>query len=89
MPNGFVVRRSSILSTTITVLEDGSIDGYLTVEEFAKKHGTTAFAIRQEIHRGYLSPLTIGNGQDRKHYFLSSFDYVKPKRGRPSRKEDD
>ena len=73
------------MSTFVRILDDGSIYGYLTIEEFAKKFNVTEHSIRKAIERGYLHPLTIGKGPDRKHFFSEKYEYTVPKRGRPKK----
>lgn len=74
-----------VIVTTVNVTDDGRIEGYLTVKEFAEKYNRTDCAIRQEIQRKTLHPLTIGSGPDRVHYFPKDYVYEPPKRGRPRR----
>ena len=50
--------------TTVNILNDGSIEGYITVSEFAKKNNMPEVSVRQWISRGQLSALKIGgNGK--------------------------
>lgn len=43
----------------ITVNDDGSIKGYMTVSEYAASIGSTSGNVRIMIRRGQLSPLSI------------------------------
>ena len=76
------------MSYIIKVLDTGEVHGYIPLEDFAVKHGVTSHALRKEIERGYLKTLVIGEGRDRKYYFPENYSYIKPKRGRPKRKEE-
>jgi predicted DNA-binding protein YlxM (UPF0122 family) len=38
-----------------------NLDGYLTVAEYAEKHGTTVQAVYQKLKRGNLRSRKIGN----------------------------
>lgn len=45
--------------TTVKIMADGSIDGYLTVEEYANKHGMKGGTVRQQISRGLLKSINV------------------------------
>ena len=72
----------------IKVFDDGEVYGYTPLEAFAKEHGVTAHALRKEIERGHIKTLTVGKGPDKKYFFKNDYQYTKPKRGRPKRKEE-
>lgn len=76
------------MSQVVTILDNGDIEGYLTIPEFAKKHGVTAHAIRKEIEREYLDSIVVGSGRDRKHYLREDTVYIKPKLGRPRKRKE-
>ncbi len=38
------------------------IGNYVTVDEYAERHGVTPAAVRQKIHRGYLPCKRLGKG---------------------------
>lgn len=68
---------------TIRVHDDGSIDGYMTVRDAAKKWGVTLTVVRGWIHRKKFRTVKIGDGT------YISVDTEKPqtKVGRPKRRD--
>lgn len=75
------------MSTTVTINE-GKIDGYLTVSEYAKEMGMIEGTVRQLIARDQLETLQIGD-KNWKSIFIKEGTLPKyKKRGRP-RKIDD
>lgn len=44
---------------TVNILDDGSIEGYVSVSEFAKKNNIPEQTVRQWILRGHLPALKI------------------------------
>lgn len=66
----------------VNVLEDGSIDGYLTLPEIAKKWGVTDNYLRVMINRGKVKPaFKIGTDW----YFKSNAQKPIVKKGRPKK----
>ena len=66
----------------VNVLEDGSIDGYLTLPQIAKKWGVTDNYLRVMIHREKLKPaFKIGTDW----YFRSDAQKPIVKKGRPKK----
>ena len=71
----------------VTINDDGSIKGYLTVSEYAKSIGTTSGNVRIMIRRGQLSPLSIifGDLPEQRVNFIKDGT---PKPTRTNKKED-
>ena len=68
----------------VNVLEDGSIDGYLTLPQIAKKWGVTDNHLRVMIHREKLKPaFKIGTDW----YFKNDAQKPIVKKGRPKKHE--
>lgn len=63
----------------ITINDDGSIKGYMTVSEYAASIGSTPGNVRIMIRRGKLSPLAIifGDRPDQRINFIKE-DTPKP-----------
>ena len=74
------------MKTTVTI-EDGRINGYLTVEEFAAKNNVSNASVRALIKRKRITPLTIGSGNRCTNFIPEDYDLGDLKRGRP-KKED-
>ena len=68
-------------------IEDGRIEGYLTIEEVAKKFNIRPQTIRQMINRGQIDTLRVGSGKGCLHFIHK--DQVIPNRshGRPRKGE--
>lgn len=56
------------MPTTVTILDDGNIQGYLTVRQYAQKNGYSEGAIREQIRHGRLKSVVVGQGRNRLHY---------------------
>lgn len=46
--------------TTITIMDDGTIDGYMDLATFAESHGQKHGTAQQMVNRGKLNVLRIG-----------------------------
>ena len=75
------------MGTTVTVNE-GKIDGYLTVSEYAKEMGMIEGTVRQLIARGQLETLQIGDKNWKTNFIKEGTLPVYKKRGRPRKIED-
>lgn len=75
------------MGTTVTVNE-GKIDGYLTVSEYAKEMDMMEGTVRQLIARGQLETLQIGDKNWKTNFIKEGTLPKYKKRGRP-RKIDD
>lgn len=61
--------------------EVNSIAGYITVKEYARRHGVTETAVRQKIYRGYLPFKKIGTGPRSINLIRANEPWVSNKRG--------
>lgn len=62
------------------MVNDGHIEGYITVKEYAKKYGVTTAAVYLAIGRGRLEPTVIAG----RKFFREDEPYLTPKN--PGRK---
>lgn len=75
------------MGKTVTVTDDGRIQGYLTIKEYAEKHNTTPGAIRRLIGRGRFETLKIATGEkpgNIQHWIREDYIYVPYKRKTPA-----
>lgn len=75
------------MGTTITVNE-GKIDGYLTVSEYAKEMDMMEGTVRQLIARGQLESLQIGDKNWKTNFIKEGTLPKYKKRGRPRKIKD-
>lgn len=75
------------MGTTVTVNE-GKIDGYLTVAEYAKEMDMMEGTVRQLIARGQLETLQIGDKNWKMNFIKKGTLPKYKKRGRPRKIED-
>ena len=68
---------------TTVVIEDGKIEGYLTVQEYAAAIHMSEAAIYKYIYRGQLETLTIGTDKWQLRYIKKDAIPKRNKRGRP------
>ena len=71
------------MSTLVKILDDGSVEGYITTDQLSKKWNISDTLIRVWISRGKLQPLKIGTVS----YFKN--DIQKPSRKKRSNKKGD
>lgn len=82
-----IAKKGERMGTTVTVNE-GKIDGYLTVSEYAKEMGMIEGTVRQLIARGQLETLQIGDKNWKMNFIKEGTLPVYKKRGRPRKIED-
>lgn len=73
------------MGKTVTVTDDGRIQGYLTIKEYAERHNTTPGAIRRLIGRGRFETLKIATGESPgsiQHWIRENYIFIPVKRGR-------
>lgn len=75
------------MGTTVTINE-GKIDGYLTVSEYAKEMDMMEGTVRQLIARGQLETLQIGDKNWKTNFIKEGTLPNYKKRGRPRKIED-
>lgn len=75
------------MGTTVTINE-GKIDGYLSVSEYAKEMDMMEGTVRQLIVRGQLETLQIGNKNSKTNFIKEGTLPKYKKRGRPRKIED-
>ena len=68
---------------TTVVIEDGKIEGYLTVQEYAAEMHMSEAAIYKYIYRGQLETLTIGTDKWQLRYIKKDAIPKRNRRGRP------
>lgn len=61
--------------------EVNSIAGYITVKEYARRHGLKEGTVRQKIFRGYLPFKKIGSGPRSINLIRANEPWVSNKRG--------
>lgn len=71
------------MSTLVKILDDGSVEGYITTDQLSKKWNISDTLIRVWISRGKLQPLKIGTVS----YFKT--DIQKPSRKKRTNKKGD
>lgn len=69
---------------TVNVNDDGTVEGYMTVNDASKKWNVTERAVRIWIHRGKLYPVKIGGNT----YISENTEKPKPKKRGRTRCED-
>ena len=71
------------MGTTVTISDNGRVEGYLTIKEYAERHNTTPGAIRRLIGRGRFETLKIATGESPgniQHWIREDYIYVPYKR---------
>lgn len=71
------------MSTLVKILDDGSVEGYITTDQLSKKWNISDTLLRVWISRGKLKSLKIGT----MHYFRK--DIQKPSRKKRTNKKGD
>ena len=74
------------METTVTISDNGRVEGYLTIKEYAERHNTTPGAIRRLIGRGRFETLKIATGESPgniQHWIREDYIYVPHKRETP------
>ena len=74
---------------TIVEIVDGRPKGYISLPELAKKYKVKPAAIRINILRGNIHPLTIGYDKSKTHWFPENYILPSRQRGRPRKEKTD